>query len=336
MIEELQKLTGEISLNQELTGELDKIVEVIEPVTQEKEITPTKQTQSVQPDEGYNGLSQVTVNPIPPEYIIPALDSKSITANGTYNAAVDLLDGYSSVSVNVDAFQVNGKIENKVIQSGNVAKGDIVVKGIAEKTDRLSDTADYELYNSTSSLSWADRLLDNNDNTFGRVSNSTSTAGIYIRCKNRQALGIPTYSKILSITTKYKIAWSYTAQGSTGSGMNVAYGKLENGEWSNKKNVGGYTKTYPTTTSQSAFVEELEFPNLFLNPFDDTDTYQIRFSATATRYVWLDLYYVDFIITYEDEGVIKTVTNLGETICGIANQNGNQGDTIQVFVPNVE
>ncbi len=336
MIEEKEVLTGSIAEKQVLTGELDRIIEVIEPVTQEKEVTPTKETQNVEPDEGYTGLSSVVVNPIPPEYIIPSLGQKTIVNNGTYNASDEALDGYSSVSVNVDAFQVNGKIENKVIQSGSVAKGDIVAKGIAEKTDRLSDTTDYELYNSTSSLVWPDRLLDNDDNTFGRVTNSTSTPGIYIRCKNRQALGIPTYAKILSFTTKYKIAWVHTAQGSTGSGMNVVYGRLVNGEWDNKKTVGGYNKTYPTTASQSAFVDEFEFPNLFLNQFDDTDTYQIRFYATATRYVYLDLYYVDFIITYEDDGVIKTVTSLGETICGVANQNGNQGDTIEVFVPNVE
>ena len=97
---------------------------------QEKSVTPTKETQSVTPDSGYNGLSKVSVGAIPSEYITPTgtksitengihtvteyenvvvdvpseepnLITKEITENGTYNASDDGADGYSSVSVNV-------------------------------------------------------------------------------------------------------------------------------------------------------------------------------------------------------------------------------------------
>ena len=73
---------------------------------QEKEVTPTKEIQEVVPDIQYDGLSKVTINPIPDEYIIPKLGSKQITENGIYKASDDNLDGYSSVDVNVGGIKI--------------------------------------------------------------------------------------------------------------------------------------------------------------------------------------------------------------------------------------
>ena len=60
MIEEAQTLIGEIN-NVELTGQLNKNIEYVEPTTQQKTITPTKQEQIVEPDEGVFALSKVIV-----------------------------------------------------------------------------------------------------------------------------------------------------------------------------------------------------------------------------------------------------------------------------------
>lgn len=54
------------------------------PSPQSKTATPTEQQQTIQPDSGYDGLSSVTVDAIPSEYIIPS-GSETKTENGTYD-----------------------------------------------------------------------------------------------------------------------------------------------------------------------------------------------------------------------------------------------------------
>ena len=105
---------------------------------QEKEITPTKETQIVEPDKNYDGLKKVTVNKIPDEYIIPTgeiqinqngiynvkdkvtanvnipekqLGTKTITTNGIYKATDDNLDGYSVVKVETSGVDINDYFE---------------------------------------------------------------------------------------------------------------------------------------------------------------------------------------------------------------------------------
>ena len=141
---EAQELTGYISQDKVLTGELSKTIEVLKPVTQEKEVTPTKETQIVEPDKDFTGLSKVTVQSIPNEYIVPSgeieftqngtydvtdkasakvnikekvLGTKTITSNGTYKAIDDNLDGYSEVNVNVvDRFIVSPEYVSQVAE----------------------------------------------------------------------------------------------------------------------------------------------------------------------------------------------------------------------------
>lgn len=63
--------------------------------TQEKTVTPTKNTQYIVPDSGYNALSQVTVEPIPDNYIEPS-GTLNISSNGVQDVT-----NYASVNVNV-------------------------------------------------------------------------------------------------------------------------------------------------------------------------------------------------------------------------------------------
>lgn len=103
-------------------------------ILQEKEVTPTKETQEIEASAGYTALSKVIVDKIPDEYIIPSgdieinqngtydikekqyanvnipekqLGTKLITENGTYKASDDNLDGYSQVEVTTSGVDIN-------------------------------------------------------------------------------------------------------------------------------------------------------------------------------------------------------------------------------------
>lgn len=83
---------------------------------QTKTVTPTTSQQTVQPDSGYDGLSQVTVNAIPSQYIVPS-GNKSITANGT---DIDVAE-YATVSVSVSGSSKNVQTAQSTTRVANTA-----------------------------------------------------------------------------------------------------------------------------------------------------------------------------------------------------------------------
>lgn len=90
-----------------------QVVVNVQPALQEKSATPTEAQQVVTPEEGYYGLSKVTVAKIPGNYVIPT-GVVEITANGTHDVS-----GKASATVNVP-----GKEEQEKTAALAMAAGD--------------------------------------------------------------------------------------------------------------------------------------------------------------------------------------------------------------------
>lgn len=96
MIEVKEILAGDISVKESLAGEINNGVEVISPSLIDLEVTPSKEKKTYK-HEGSYGYDNVTVNPIPSEYVIPN-GTLDITSNGTHN-----VNEYENVNVNVES-----------------------------------------------------------------------------------------------------------------------------------------------------------------------------------------------------------------------------------------
>lgn len=123
----------------------------VEPVLENKTVTPTEQTQTVKADAGHDGLDTVTVNPIPPEYVVPT-GSVDITQNGQ---GIDV-SGKAEVNVNVPqgVFPSGTKLITQNVTGEDVtdyAAVDVVVPGptgtkqisITQNGTTTEDVSDY-------------------------------------------------------------------------------------------------------------------------------------------------------------------------------------------------
>ena len=119
---------------------------------QEKEAIPTKEQQEIVPDKNYDGLSKVTVQKIPTQYIIPS-GNIQITENGTYDIT-------SKESVNVDV------------------QPNLQIKSATPTTSSQNITAD-EGYNGLSSVSISavDSSIDSNI-VSSNIKNGISILGV--------------------------------------------------------------------------------------------------------------------------------------------------------------
>lgn len=95
---------------QNIECNVENTVYIQEPLTQEKEVTPTRNTQEITPDTGYTGLSKVTV-----KGYVPKVANKTITQNGVYSAEEEGLDGYDIVKVETSGVDIDNYFDKNII-----------------------------------------------------------------------------------------------------------------------------------------------------------------------------------------------------------------------------
>lgn len=136
----------EIQEETPLEFNLEKDVYLVEPKTEKLEITPTKEKQEFEPVQGtyYNN---VVVEKIPDEYVIPKLNKKTITKNGTYKASDDELDGYSEVSVETSGVDINDYFET------NTRGGDQRI-GFGNWTNSVKKLPAFSLINGATNMNY--------------------------------------------------------------------------------------------------------------------------------------------------------------------------------------
>lgn len=110
MINEKDVIIGIINSKNDVVGDLNNATKYVDPIVQEKEVTPKREIQIVEPDDGYTGLSKVIVNPYN-----AITDKKVITKNGIYKASEEDLDGYSEVEVATSGVDINEYFDTSII-----------------------------------------------------------------------------------------------------------------------------------------------------------------------------------------------------------------------------
>lgn len=104
--------------------------DIVKPTLQEKETIPTEEIQEIVADDNFDGLSKVTVNAIPEDYVIPTGEI-NITENGTYDVKEKV-----SANVNVPGYDTS----DATATAGDIATGKTayISSGLVEGTGTIS------------------------------------------------------------------------------------------------------------------------------------------------------------------------------------------------------
>lgn len=228
---------------------------------------------------------------------------------------------------------INGKLEQKIVASGSVSKGDFVV---ATEQTLISMSNEETETSCESTITNIENILDNDEETYGvinGVGNYPATTNFFCRIPTCDKLGISEDSTILDIGVEIKHKNPAT---SNFTSLGLWIGTFKDDV---PIAIGTFTsKLYKSLTKGygSSLVETLNVQDII--KASNINKYGIRIYFSRDNLASnskLELYYIKWIIKYLDKGKVKTATATSEEIVGVANSDGAEGNTIDVYVPNV-
>lgn len=113
------------------------IGKITTPILQSKTVSPSTSSQTVKPDSSYNGLSQVTVNAIPTDYVKPS-GTKTISSSGTHDVKAYASASVAAGSVSNPSITVDST--GKITASSTKTAG-YITSGTASNTKQLTTQA---------------------------------------------------------------------------------------------------------------------------------------------------------------------------------------------------
>ena len=221
---------------------------------------------------------------------------------------------------------INGILVPKTVASGSVSKGDFVCATEQVKTTRGAGE-DYILSSSGSTFTDKANILDNDESTYMVINGGAYTTNMYNRIKfpSYEDIGIPADTVItnIKVTCRYRPLKSFTSVS-----LNLdKYTSFESNSYTRLASTNGGTSantTYARTVSYDTLKSGDYFENMGV---------EIYGYATGGN-MSMNVYDVKASITYLDNSQVKVATTSGDFIVGVADNNGNEGDIIDVYVSN--
>lgn len=234
----------------ESEGEIAKLYSI--------EVTPTKAIQNVLPEGDYDGFNEVIVNPIPDEYVIPNLQEKTATENGEVTAD-EGYTGLSKVTVNVPSEEPN-LISKTVTENGTYKASEEVDDSTIVGTWVFNDTLVYENLGLTSGGSFAiDAIFGNGKNIDRLYPYKISSSGDYIASYHSVGAGSTTtpyfynYSDNVWSSEDYK---TITINSEVNDTLE-AWIKANATKTSGGATVDGYSEVIVNVVSEEPILEEI-------------------------------------------------------------------------------